>query len=174
MQPNNNRPVYIVQPSNITHLNVRPTIITTGAQQLQPPQAPVYQLSTIRQPVTSPSQQQQQQASSFYQVQGQPRLVSSSPVYASLLATQRFAPSSQTLLTGTPNLSPRLLNSQTVRMPINPAQSTSLLRSTTPTVSSPIVSTSASTASPTPAAPAAASTTTAAPGSKEFAVRVPK
>jgi len=173
MQPNNNRPVYIVQPSNITHLNVRPTIITTGAQQLQPPQAPVYQLSTIRQPVTSPPQQQQQ-ASSFYQVQGQPRLVSPSPVYASLLATQRFAPSSQTLLTGTPNLSPRLLNPQTVRMPINPAQSTSLLRSTTPTVSSPIVSTSASTASPTPAAPAAASTTTAAPGSKEFAVRVPK
>ena len=35
MQPNTTRPVYIVQPSTITHLNVHPTIISTSGQQMQ-------------------------------------------------------------------------------------------------------------------------------------------
>lgn len=157
MQPNSNRPVYIVQPSNITHLNVRPTIITTGAQQLQTQQQqPVYQLSTIRQPVISSPQQQP--ASSFYQVQGQPRLISASSAHTSLPTTQRFATSPQTLVRGNASISPRLLTPQTTRMPTNTVQTTGLLRPNTTTVSSPTVSTSAP----------------AAPGTKEFSVRVPK
>jgi len=161
MQPNNNRPVYIVQPSNITHLNVRPTIITTGGQQLQTQQQhPIYQISTIRQP-TIP-----QQTSALYQVQAQPRLVSSTPVYNSL-PTQRFATSPQTILTTNTNTSPRLITpTSTQRMPMVTSQPTpTILRPTLSTVSTPPMATSASTS---------ISSQPAAPGSKEFSVRVSK
>jgi hypothetical protein len=163
MQPNNNRPVYIVQPSNITHLNVRPTIITTGGQQLQTQQQqqhPIYQISTIRQP-TIP-----QQTSALYQVQAQPRLVSSTPVYNSL-PTQRFATSPQTILTTNTNTSPRLITpTSTPRMPMVTSQpTTTILRPTLSTVSTPPMATSAS---------ASISSQPVAPGSKEFSVRVSK
>ncbi len=167
MQPNSNRPVYIVQPSNITHLNVRPTIITTGGQQLQTQQQlhPVYQISTIRQP-TIP---QQQTSSSLYQVQAQRPLVSSTPVYNSL-PTQRFVTSPQTLLTTNANISPRLITpTATPRMPMV-TSTTTILRPTLPTVSTPPMATSSTPAS-TSSQPATAA---AAAGSKEFSVRVSK
>jgi hypothetical protein len=163
MQSNSNRPVYIVQPTNITHLNVRPTIITTGGQQLQTQQQqqPVYQISTIRQP-TIP-----QQTSSLYQVQAQPRPISSSPGYTSLLS-QRFVTSPQTIVTTNTNLSPRLITSQSApRMPMVTSQpTTTILRPTLATVSTPPMATSASTS--TPSQPAAAA------GTKEFSVKVSK
>ncbi|CAF3752800.1 unnamed protein product [Adineta steineri] len=165
MQPNSNRPVYIVQPSNITHLNVRPTIITTGGQQIQPqPQQPIYQISSVR-PQTMP-----QQTSILYQAQSQPRLVASAPVYASLQQPQRFATSpQQQILTQNTNISPRPITPQTAtRMPMVGTQSTtSMLRPTVATISTPPMATS------TPAATAAAQPS-AAPGTKEFAVKVPK
>ncbi|CAF3854662.1 unnamed protein product [Adineta steineri] len=167
MQPNSNRPVYIVQPSNITHLNVRPTIITTGGQQIQPqPQQPIYQISSVR-PQTMP-----QQTSILYQAQSQPRLVASAPVYASLQQPQRFATSpQQQILTANTNISPRLITPQTAtRMSMVGTQSTtSMLRPTVATISTPPMATS------TPAAAAAAAAQpAAAPGTKEFAVKVPK
>ncbi|CAF0958265.1 unnamed protein product [Adineta steineri] len=167
MQPNSNRPVYIVQPSNITHLNVRPTIITTGGQQIQPqPQQPIYQISSVR-PQTMP-----QQTSILYQAQSQPRLVASAPVYASLQQPQRFATSpQQQILTQNTNISPRPITPQTAtRMPMVGTQSTtSMLRPTVATISTPPMATS------TPAAAAAAAAQPpAAPGTKEFAVKVPK
>jgi len=165
MQPNSNRPVYIVQPSNITHLNVRPTIITSGGQQLQTQQQqPIYQISTIRQP-TIP-----QQASSLYQVQAQPRPASLSPGYTSLLS-QRFVTSPQTILTTNTNISPRLITPQSApRMPMVTSQpTTTILRPTLTTVSTPPMATSTptSTSTSTASQPAAA-------GTKEFAVKVSK
>ena len=163
MQPNGNRPVYIVQQPNITHVNVRPTIITTGGQQLQPQPHPIYQISTIRQPAVN------QQASPLYQVQAQPRLVSSTPIYNSL-PTQRFATSPQTIVTANATISPRLLTpAATTRMPMATSTAT-ILRPTLSTISTPPMSTSspASTSSQSAAAAAAAS------GAKEFSVRVPK
>ncbi len=153
MQPNSNRPVYIVQPSNITHLNVRPTIITTGGQQIQQQQQPVYQISTVRQP-TMP-----QQSPALYQVQSQPRVVTSSPVYAAL-QSQSFSTSPQQILTANTNISPRLITSSpTPRMPMVSSQPpAALLRPPVSTISTP------------PTAP----TQPAAPGTKEFAVKVPK
>ncbi|CAF3245372.1 unnamed protein product [Rotaria sp. Silwood2] len=167
MQPNSNRPVYIVQPSNITHLNVRPTIITTGGQQVQTQQQPIYQISTIRQP-TIPQQQ-----STIYQVPSQPRLVTSSPVYAAL-QSQRFPTSPQQILTTNTNLSPRLLTPQSApRMPIVATQpTTTILRPSLTTVStSPKVT---STVPTTPPAPTATSPQAAASASKDIFVRVPK
>jgi len=160
MQPNNNRPVYIVQPSNITHLNVRPTIITTGGQQTQTQQYPTYQISTIRQPTVP------QQTSPIYQVQTQPPLVSSSPVYNSL-PTQRFVASPQTLLTTNTNLSPRLVTPQSVpRMPMVPSPTaTTILRPTLAKVATPPM------AVPSPTSTSSQPT---ASGSKEFSVRVSK
>jgi hypothetical protein len=161
MQPNSNRPVYIVQPSNITHLNVRPTIITTGGQQLQTQQQqPIYQISTIRQP-TIPQQQ-----SPLYQVQAQPRLVSPSPVYTGL-PSQRFITSPQTLLTTNTNISPRLITAQSApRMPMVTSQpAATILRPTLAKVSTPPMATSA---------PTLTSSQPVAAGSKEFAVKVSK
>jgi len=162
MQPNSNRPVYIVQPSNITHINVRPTIITTGGQQLQTQQQPIYQISTLR-PPTIP----QQTSSSVYQVQTQPRLVTSPPTYPSLLSQQRFATSPQPVLTTNTNTSPRLNTPQSApRLPIVTSQpTTTILRPTLATVSTPPTATSAPTSSPSQ--PVAA-------GSKEFSVKVSK
>ena len=166
MQPNNNRPVYIVQPSNITHLNVRPTIITTGGQHVQAQQRPIYQISPIRQPLMS-----QQQPSPLYQIQSQPRLVTSSPVYPSL-QNQRFVTSPQQLLATNTNISPRLITpSSTPRMPMNTPQSTAtILRPTLATVSTPPMATSSQASTSSQSAAAAA----AAAGSKEFSVKVPK
>ena len=171
MQPNSNRPVYIVQPSNITHLNVRPTIITTGGQQLQtqPQPHPVYQISTIRQQAVT------QQPSPLYQVQGQPRLVSSTPVY-NALPTQRFSTSPQTIVAANANISPRLITPPTTaltgRIPMATSPAT-LLRPTLSTVSTPPMSSASSPAS-TSSQSAAAAAAAAASGSKEFSVRVPK
>lgn len=158
MQPNGNRPVYIVQPSNVTHLNVRPTNIATGGQ------PPVYQISTVRQP-TIP-----QQATPIYQVSPQTRLISPTPppVYNSL-PTQRFATSPQTILTTNTNISPRPITSVTVpRLPVvtsQPAANAITLRPTVSAVSTPPTATSAS---------ASTTSQSAASGSKDLVVRVPK
>ncbi|CAM4881581.1 unnamed protein product [Rotaria socialis] len=175
MQPNSNRPVYIVQPSNITHFNVRPTIITTAGQQVQTQQQSSYQISTVRQPIMSP------QPSTLYQVQPQPqpRLLGPSPVYASL-QPQRFASTSpRQIITTNTNLSPSLLTPQPVsRLPLTTSQpTTTILRpnimaiSTSPTVAS--ISTSMPSTA-TAAATAAAAQTAAAAASKDVSVRVPK
>jgi hypothetical protein len=168
MQPNGNRPVYIVQSSNLTPLNVRPTIITTGGQTFQTQQQqqhhqPVYQISTIRQQ-TIP----QQQPSPLYQVQpqsqSQPRLFTSSPAYASL-QSQRFTTSpQQQILPTNSNISPRLITQQMIpRMSMVATQPTStIVRPSLTTVSTPPMATPASISQPS------------APGSKEFAVKVPK
>lgn len=164
MQPNNNRPVYIVQPSNLTPLNVRPTTIATGVQQFQasPLQQPIYQISTMGQS-TIP-----QQGTPLYQIQPQTRFISPTPVY-NALPTQRFTTSPQTILATNPNISPRPMTSTIAsRMPIVASQPTTatLLRPTIATVSTPPMTTAAS-----------ASTTTAQPAagnSKDLAVRVPK
>ncbi|CAM2711687.1 unnamed protein product [Rotaria socialis] len=172
-KPNSNRPVYIVQPSNITHFNVRPTIITTAGQQVQTQQQSSYQISTVRQPIMSP------QPSTLYQVQPQPqpRLLGPSPVYASL-QPQRFASTSpRQIITTNTNLSPSLLTPQPVsRLPLTTSQpTTTILRpnimaiSTSPTVAS--ISTSMPS---TATATAAAAQTAAAAASKDVSVRVPK
>ncbi|CAF1140522.1 unnamed protein product [Rotaria sp. Silwood1] len=169
MQPNSNRPVYIVQPSTITHLNVRPTIITTGGQQVQTQQQPIYQISTVRQP---PIPQQQ---STLYQIPSQPRLVTSSPVYPAL-QQQRFSTSPQQIITTNTNLSPRLLTPQSVpRMPIVATQpTTTILRPSLTTVStSPKVTSIPISTSPTITS-ASTSPQTAASTSKDFSVKVPK
>ncbi|CAF3989105.1 unnamed protein product, partial [Rotaria magnacalcarata] len=173
MQPNSNRPVYIVQPSNITHFNVRPTTITTGGQQVQTQQQSSYQISTVRQPMMSP------QPSTLYQVQPQPqpqpRLLGPSPVYASLQSQRFTSTSPRQIITTNTNLSPSLLTPQSLsRLPLTAAQpTTTILRpnimsiSTSPTVAS------ISTPMPSVAATAAAQTAAAA-ASKDFSVRVPK
>ncbi|CAF0748706.1 unnamed protein product [Adineta ricciae] len=184
MQPNSNRPVFIVQPSNITHLNVRPTIITTGGQPIQPqfPQQQqqqqqqtqsqlVYQIPTVRQP-TMP-----QQASTLYQVQqqqqqAQPRLVTSTPVYNSS-HPQRFVTSPPQIITPNANMSPRLNTLQTTQRPLmTPTQATTvLLGPAAPKVSTPPTIVAAATPVP---APSPATTSPHPPGTKEFIVRVPK
>ena len=159
MQPNGNRPVYIGQPANITHLNVRPTNIATGGPQ------PVYQYSAVRQP-TIP-----QQGTLLYQVPPQTRLISPTPtpVYNSL-PTQRFATSPQTILTTNANISPRPMTSATVpRLPIVTAQpptTTPVQRPTVGTVSTPPMAAAAP--------PSTTSQSAAGGGSKDLAVRVPK
>lgn len=180
MQPNSNRPVYIVQPSNITHLNARPTIITTGGQSIQPqfpqqqqPQL-VYQIPTVRQP-TMP-----QQASTLYQVQQQQqpqlRLGTSTPVYSSS-QPQRFVTSPPRIITPNANMSPRLNTLQTAQRPsITPTQATTvLLRPAVPKVSTPPTTTAAVAAAATPVSvPSPTTTQVYPPGTKEFIVRVPK
>ena len=163
MQPNSNRPVYIVQPSNLTPLNVRPTTMATGVQQFRAPslqqQQPVYQISTIGQP-TIPHQ-----ATPLYQIQPQARLISPNPVY-NTLPTQRFTTSPQTILATNSNISPRPMTSTIApRMPIVASQPTTatILR---PMISTPPMTMSTS-ASATASQPAAGS-------SKDLAVRVPK
>ncbi|CAF1122954.1 unnamed protein product [Rotaria sordida] len=173
MQSNSNRPVYIVQPSNITHLNVRPTIITTSGQQVQTQQQPIYQISTVRQP-TIPQQQP-----TVYQVPSQPRLVTSSPVYATL-QPQRFSTSPQQILTTNKNLSPRPLTPQSApRMSIVASQpTTTIVRPSLTTVSTSPKVTSTPSLTPPMATSALTSTSTspqtAASTSKDFSVKVPK
>jgi hypothetical protein len=160
MQPNSNRPVYIVQPSNITHLNVRPTVVTTGGQYVQTQQQSMYQISPVRQPIMS------QQPSTLYQIQSQPRLVTSSPVYPSL-QNQRFVTSPQQILSTNTNISPRLItSSSTPRMSMATSQPTAtILRPTLTKSSTPPMATSTQ---------ASITSQSAAAGSKEFSVKVPK
>lgn len=179
MQPNSNRPVYIVQPTNITHLNVRPTIITTGnnqpvqAQQQQPP---TYPISTIRQPTLAQPQL------SHYSVQSQPRLVNSSPVYTSLQPRSFATTSPRPIIPTNTHLSPSIVTPQStprIAMVATQPTATTILRpalptvSTSPKVTSVPATTTAPASSSTPA-PASTSTQAAASSSKDFAVRVVK
>jgi hypothetical protein len=161
MQTNSNRPVYVAQAANITHLNVRPSIITTGGQQFptQVQQAPVYQLSSVRTSMLP----QQVNSSNIHPTHVQTSLLNSSPVYASV-QPQRFAVSPQaTTTTTTSNVVPsRFISPQTVtRIPMVTVPPPSLL--TRPmiqnVVTSPVIT---------------AATTPPPSGSKDFVVRVSK
>ena len=145
MQPNGIRPVHIVQPSNMMQLNLRPTMITGNSQQFQTQSAPIYQMSTVRQPVMP------QTITSVYRLQGQARPATASPTYTSLQSPQLF----------TTYISPR--PTAMARLPIStpPSMVTITRPGVTQVVTSPAV-----------AAPPASSA--AATGAKELVVRVPK
>ena len=150
MQPNGIRPVHIVQPSNVMQLNLRPTMITGNNQQFQTQSAPIYQMSTVRQPVMP------QTITSVYGLQGQPRLATASPTYTSLQSPQLF----------TTNISPRptTMTQPLARLPIStpPSMVTITRPGIAQVVTSPVV------------APAPPPASTAAAGAKELVVRVPK
>ncbi|CAF1506656.1 unnamed protein product, partial [Didymodactylos carnosus] len=169
-------PVFVVQPTNITQLNIRPTQLQQQQQQQQQYPQPVYQISTVR-TQTLPQQPQQQlsQTPLIYQVQ--PRLISPPQVQQTRLIISPIVQqpriiTSPTVQFSTSLTSPRLTVSQNIQQQqqqqqqqhvTSPPLTTSITRIVTPPTTS-IPTNVIPQINPTPPAP----------GTKEVPVKVQK